>query len=62
MDLLDSARARECLSGIYMVMLGDSAMSETMHDLVMLLSGLATTSDAMKTYMDNATRYACCTC
>ena len=61
MDLLDSARARECLSGIYMVMLGDSAVSETMHDLVMLLSGLAT-PDAMKTYIDNATRYACCTC
>lgn len=62
MDLLDSARARRCLSGTYMVMLGDSTMSETMHDLVMLLGGLATAPDAMKAYMENATRCACFPC
>ena len=56
MDLLDSARARKCLAGKYIVMLGDSTMSETMHDLVMLLSGLAVTRDAMSAYMTNATR------
>ncbi|KAK9919008.1 hypothetical protein WJX75_008663 [Coccomyxa subellipsoidea] len=56
MDLLDSARARKCLAGKYIVMLGDSTMSETMHDLVMLLSGLAVTQRAMSAYMTNATR------
>lgn len=56
--LIDSARARKCLAEKYVVMLGDSTMSETMHDLVMLLSGLASNDEAMQEYMANATRCA----
>ncbi len=56
MDLIDSARARKCLADKYVVMLGDSTMSETMHDLVMLLSGVAVNDKAMKEYMANGTR------
>ena len=56
MDLIDSARARKCLADKYVVMLGDSTMSETMHDLVMLLSGVAVNDTAMKEYMANGTR------
>lgn len=56
--LIDSVRARKCLADKYVVMLGDSTMSETMHDLVMLLSGVATKDEAMKEYMANATRCA----
>ncbi|CAL8465784.1 g5320 [Coccomyxa elongata] len=54
--LIDSARARKCLAQKYVLMLGGSTMSETMHDLVMLLSGLASNDEAMKEYMANATR------
>lgn len=58
MNLIDAAAARECLAGKYVVMLGDSTMTETMHDLVLLLSGLATDHEAMQAYMANATRSA----
>ena len=58
MKLIDSAEARKCLAGKYMVMLGDSTMTETMHDLVLLLSGLATDHEGMQAYMANATRSA----
>lgn len=57
-NLLDSGEARKCLTGKYMVMLGDSTMTETMHDLVLLLSGLGADHDAMQAYMANATRSA----
>ena len=56
LDLFDTDRARVCLEGKRIVLLGDSSMSETVHDLVLLISGLAHWPDQVNTYVYNATR------
>ena len=56
MALLDTARAHACLKGMRVVMLGDSTMTETMHDLALLLSGLGSQPEAMAEFLQNATR------
>ncbi len=57
MELYDADRIRECFEGKHVVLLGDSTMSETVHDLVLLVSGLANWPDQVNTYVYNATRY-----
>ncbi len=57
MELFDADRVRVCLEGKHIVLLGDSTMSETVHDLVLLISGLARWPDQVNTYVYNATRY-----
>ena len=56
MELFDADRVRGCLEGKHIVLLGDSTMSETVHDLVLLVSGLANWPDQVNTYVFNATR------
>lgn len=56
MKLVDTASAQRCLHGKYIVLLGDSTMTDTMHDFVMLLSGLANRPDELEAYTYNATR------
>lgn len=56
MELFDADSARMCLEGKRIVLLGDSTMSETVHDLVLLISGLAHWPDQVDTYVYNATR------
>lgn len=58
MELFDADAARLCLQGKRIVMLGDSTMTEAVHDLVMLISGLAHWPDQINTYVYNATRYS----
>ena len=58
MELYDADRVRGCLEGKHIVLLGDSTMSETVHDLVLLVSGLANWPDQVNTYIYNATRSA----
>ena len=60
MELFDTDRIRGCLEGKHIVLLGDSTMSETVHDLVLLVSGLANWPDQVDTYIYNATRYVSC--
>ena len=60
MELFDTDRIRGCLEGKHIVLLGDSTMSETVHDLVLLVSGLANWPDQVNTYIWNATRYVSC--
>ena len=56
MELQDTASALRCLKGMRIVMLGDSTLTETMHDLVLLLSGLGSRPEEMAAYLYNATR------
>lgn len=56
MKLVDTASAQLCLQGKYVVLLGDSTMTDTMHDLVLLLSGLAARPEELEAYVYNATR------
>ena len=56
MELLDTAGAHECLRGMRIVMLGDSTMTETMHDLVLLLAGLGSRPVQMADIIYKATR------
>ena len=56
MELYDADRIRGCFEGKHVVLLGDSTMSETVHDLVLLVSGLANWPDQVNTYVYNATR------
>ena len=57
MELFDADAARLCLQGKRILLLGDSTMTEAVHDLVMLISGLAHWPDQINTYVYNATRY-----
>ena len=56
MELVDTAGAHECLRGMRIVMLGDSTMTETMHDLVLLLAGLGSRPVEMADVIYKATR------
>lgn len=58
MELFDADAARLCLQGKRILLLGDSTMTEAVHDLVMLISGLAHWPDQINTYVYNATRYS----
>ena len=60
MELQDTARAQQCMQGMYMVFLGDSTMTETVHDIVMLLSGLSSQPEALAAFVYNATRCTLC--
>lgn len=53
---LSPARVRECLSGRRLLLLGDSTMEESMHDLILMLSGKILQKDAIEGYMRSATR------
>ncbi len=54
--LFDTAAARACLRGKRLVLLGDSTMAETAHDLAILLSGIATDSGRLHEHVNAATR------
>ena len=54
--LFDTALCRQKLRNKCIVFLGDSTMQETMHDLVMLLSGLAADSNLLTDYIHTSTR------
>lgn len=41
LKLFDTAAARECSQNKRLLLLGDSTMTETAHDLAILLSGIA---------------------
>lgn len=56
MKLHDTPGAQQCLKGKRVIMLGDSTLTETMHDLVLLLSGLGSQPADMAAYLYNATR------
>ena len=56
MHLFDTPAVRAGLSNKCVVLLGDSTMQETAHDLVILLSGIASHSDTLHSYVQQATR------
>lgn len=56
LKLFDTAAARECLQNKRLLLLGDSTMTETAHDLAILLSGIATDSTALHQHVLAATR------
>ena len=56
MELLDTAGAQRCLKGMRIVMLGDSTMTETMHDLILLLSGTGSRPEEVASIVYNSTR------
>lgn len=56
--LYDSEAARMCLAGKYVVSLGDSTMTETVYDLIMLMAGLAANLTELNAFVHNATRCA----
>lgn len=49
-QLYDTGRARECLKNKHIVLLGDSLMAETFHDLVLLLLGIGAPCTHAKTF------------
>jgi len=49
--IFDSAATRNCLKGKRVVMLGDSTLTETMHDIEILLSGVAADSKQLNDYV-----------
>ncbi len=54
--LYDSEAARVCLAGKYVVSLGDSTMTETVYDLIMLMTGLAANMTELNAFVSNGTR------
>ena len=55
--LYDTKITRECLRGKYAVILGDSSTTETVHDLIFLLSGLVTNSKMWGFYFQNVVNH-----
>lgn len=56
MELLDTAGALQCLKGMRIEMLGDSTMTETMHDLILLLSGIGSRPEEVADNVYKSTR------
>jgi len=54
--LRGTKEARECLKGKKLLLLGDSTLGETAHDLAILLSGMARNRQRTEWYLSNATR------
>ena len=51
--IYDTNRTRQCFQNKYVVLIGDSSVSELMHDFVILLNRLATDNDAaFRQYLD----------
>ena len=44
------------MAGKYIVSLGDSTMTETVYDMIMLMAGLGTNQTALNAFVRNATR------
>lgn len=57
MGLWDTISTQNCLAGKYVLFLGDSTITETVHDVVLLLAGLGKNNTAANIYALNATRY-----
>jgi hypothetical protein len=55
-QLIDTIKARNCLTSKYIAILGDSTLSEVTHDLAILLSGMAKTPQELDKYLYRATR------
>jgi len=51
--IYDSYKARKCLQGKFIVCLGDSTMTETVHDIIFLLTRLHLHSDLFRNYFDH---------
>ena len=51
--LYDTAMARKCFQNKYTVILGDSSLTETVHDIIYLLTRLAVNDDILSKYMKN---------
>ena len=49
--LYDTDKTRKCLQDKFIVFLGDSSLTETVHDIIFLLSRLAVNDDLLATYM-----------
>ena len=56
-NLFDANRARQCLKDTYIVLIGDSSMSETFHDLVVLLNRLAV-SEQFDLYVNESVHHS----
>lgn len=56
MRIVDTDWARAILTNKCVLLLGDSTMQETLHDLVLLLSGVAPNPNLLRSYVDQATR------
>ena len=54
--LRGTKEARDCLSGRKLLLLGDSTLGETAHDLAILLSGIGRDRERTEWYISNATR------
>ena len=50
--LFDQSATRKCLTGKKLCVLGDSTIEETIHDMVVLLSGIGNDVNRVKTYFD----------
>ena len=55
--LYDTIKTRHCLKGKYVVFLGDSSLTETVHDVIYLLTGLAANRDTWDYYFDNVVNH-----
>lgn len=51
MELLDAAAARSCLRDKRVLLMGDSTMAETAHDIIILLSGVAANRTLLTDYI-----------
>lgn len=56
LKLYDALAARTALAGKCVVLLGDSTMQETAHDIIILLSGIAGNPALLHSYLHQATR------